>query len=222
VDRRTVVRRLRALADPERAAGMQRYFKKDAPSGDQFLGIRVPDLRKLAREFEPLSFDDLEAMLDSPVHEERVLALLILVRRYRREPDPVYSFYFRKIDSIDHWDLVDAAAREIVGAHGNRAVLYELARSASVWKRRIAVVATHAFIRRNQFGDTLRLAQMLLRDPHDLIHKAAGWMLREVGDRDKPALEEFLKKHVTQMPRTMLRYAIEKFPEEERQRWLRA
>ena len=201
---------------------MQRYFKKDAPSGDQFLGIRVPDLRKLAREFESLSFDDLEAMLDSRIHEERVLALLILIRRYRIEPDAVYSFYFRKIDAIDHWDLVDVAAREIVGAHGNRAVLYELAKSESVWKRRIAIVATHHFIRRNQFGDTLRLAQMLLRDPHDLIHKAAGWMLREVGERDKPALEQFLKKNVKQMPRTMLRYAIEKFPEDERQRWLRA
>jgi 3-methyladenine DNA glycosylase AlkD len=218
VDRRTVVRRLRALADPADAAGVQRYFK-DTPN-DRFLGIRAPVLRQLAREFESLSFDDLGAMLDSRIHEERSLALLILVRRYRKEPEAVYSFYFSKIDAVDNWDLVDVSARDIVGAHGDRAVLYELAKSDSLWKRRIAVVATQYFIRRNEFDTTLALAKHLLRDREDLIHKAVGWMLREVGDRDKATLERFLEKHVKVMPRTMLRYAIEKFPEPERKRWL--
>ena len=201
---------------------MTRFFKKDGPPLDRFLGIRVPDLRKLAREFESLSFDDLGAMLDSRIHEERSLAMLILVRRYRKDPEGVYSFYFSKIDAIDHWDLVDVAAREIVGAHGDKAMLYELAKSDSLWKRRIAMVATHHFIRRNDFDTTVRLARVLLRDREDLIHKAAGWMLREVGDRDREVLERFLEKHVKEMPRTMLRYAIEKFPEAERQRWLKA
>jgi 3-methyladenine DNA glycosylase AlkD len=220
VDRRTVVKRLRSLAHPDDAAGMLRYFK-DAPPNDRFLGIRAAVLRQLAREFASLSYEDLGAMLDSRIHEERVLALLILVRRYRKEPEAVYFFYLSKIDAIDNWDLVDVAARDIVGAHGDRAMLLELAKSESIWKRRIAIVATQFFIRRNEFDTTLRLAKFLLRDPEDLIHKAAGWMLREVGDRDKAMLEGFLEKHVKTMPRTMLRYAIEKFPEAERKRWLR-
>lgn len=221
MDRRTVVARLRELADPGRAAGTQRYFK-DAPPNDRFLGVSVPDLRELAREFASLPFGELAKMLDSRDHEERMLALLILVRRYRKEPEAVYSFYLSKIDAVDNWDLVDTAARDIVGAHGDRAVLFELAKSESLWKRRIAIVATQAFIRRNDFDTTLRLAKFLLCDPEDLIHKAAGWMLREVGDRDKAVLEQFLAKHVKEMPRTMLRYAIEKFPADERQRWLKA
>lgn len=218
MDRRTVVRRLREAANPADAEGARRYFKEEA---DHFLGIRAPVLRQMAREFESLPFSDLAAMLDSKWHEERSLALLILVRRYKKEPDAVYAFYFEKIDRIDSWDLVDLSARDIVGAHGDRKVLYELVKSESVWKRRIAIVATQHFIRRNEFGDTLKLAKLLLRDPHDLIHKATGWMLREVGDRDRAALESFLERHVKEMPRTMLRYAIEKFPEAERQRWLR-
>ena len=144
------------------------------------------------------------------------------MRRYRKEAEAVYSFYFSKIDAIDNWDLVDVSARDIVGAHGDKAVLFELAKSESLWKRRIAVVATQFFIRRNDFDTTLRLAKFLLRDGEDLIHKAVGWMLREVGDRDKAVLEQFLEKQVKAMPRTMLRYAIEKFPEPERQKWLRA
>jgi 3-methyladenine DNA glycosylase AlkD len=214
------VKRLRALGDPAGAAGAKRFFKDTGD--DDFLGIRAPVLRALSREFHSLPFEELAAMLDSNVHEERLLALLILVRRYKKEPEAVKKLYFRKIDRVNNWDLVDLSARDIVGASGDRKVLYELARSPSVWKRRIAIVATQHFIRRGDFDDTLRLAELLLRDQHDLIHKATGWMLREVGDRNRPALEAFLSKHVQDMPRTMLRYAIEKFPEAERKKWLRA
>lgn len=218
MDRRTVAARLRELANPAGAAGAARFFKEPA----KFLGIRAPVLRRLSREFQAMPLRELAKMLDSPWHEERALALLILVRRYRKEPEAVHGLYLEKIDRIDNWALVDVAARDLIGAHGNRELLYELVQSESVWKRRIAIVATQFFIKRGQFDDTLRLAEQLLGDEEDLIHKAAGWMLREVGDRDGAVLRRFLKKHVRSMPRTMLRYAIEKLPEAERQRWLKA
>lgn len=218
MDRRAVIKRLRELGDPADAAGVQRYFKDTGD--DEFLGIRAAVIRALSREFQSLPFEELAAMLDSRVHEERSLALLIMVRRYRKEPEAVKKLYFRKIDRVNNWDLVDVSARDIVGASGDRKVLYELAKSDSVWKRRIAIVATQHFIRRDDFDDTLRLAKLLLHDEHDLIHKAAGWMLREVGERDRATLVRFLEQHAGEMPRTMLRYAIEKFPEAERKRWL--
>ena len=220
MDQRTVARRLRELANEADAAGVQRYFKDIGD--DKFLGIRAPVLRALSREYQAMPFAEVAKMLDSPWHEERSLALMILVRRYKKEPDAVYKLYFDKMERIDNWDLVDISARDIVGAHGDRAILDKLAKSDSLWKRRIAIVATQHFIRRNEFDDTLRIAKVLLRDPEDLIHKAVGWMLREVGDRDGKVLRAFLAKHASQMPRTMLRYAIEKFPEPERNTWLKA
>ena len=219
MDQRTVAKRLRELASPADAAGTKRYFKD--PKNDQFLGIRVPVLRALAREYEAMPLAAISRMLDSRWHEERSLALLILVRRYRKEPDAVYKLYFEKLDRIDNWDLVDGSAPHIVGAHGDRSILDKLARAKSIWRRRIAIVATQQLIKRKQFEDTLRIAEMLLHDREDLIHKAVGWMLREVGDRDGKALRTFLARHSSHMPRTMLRYAIEKFPEAERQRWLK-
>jgi 3-methyladenine DNA glycosylase AlkD len=219
VDRGTVVKRLRALGDPGDAAGMQRYFKNTGD--DEFLGIRAAVMRGLAREYQALPFSELGAMLDSRVHEERALALLILVRRFRKEPDAVTRLYFEKIDRVNNWDLVDLTARDIVGARGDLKVLDRLSKSSSLWERRIAMVATQHFIRRNEFDPALRLAERLLGDPEDLIHKAVGWMLREVGDRDRPVLQRFLSEHAHEMPRTMLRYAIEKFPQAERQQWLR-
>ena len=218
MDQRTVAKRLRELSNPDDAAGALRYFKDVGT--DKFLGIRAPVLRALSREYHNMPFPEIARMLDSPWHEERSLALMILVRRYRKEPDEVYSLYFEKMDRIDNWDLVDISARDIVGAHGDRAVLDELPKSKSIWKRRIAIVATQYFIKRNEFADTLRIAETLLHDPEDLIHKAAGWMLREVGDRDGKVLRAFLTRHAAEMPRTMLRYAIEKFPEPERKKWL--
>ena len=219
MDQRSIAKRLRELANPDDAAVAQRYFKDT--TGDKFLGIRAPVLRALAREYQAMPLAEVARMLDSRWHEERSLALMILVRRYKKEPDAVYKLYFDKMDRIDNWDLVDVSARDIVGAHGDRAILDKLAKSDSIWKRRIAIVATQYFIKRDEFDDTLRIAKTLLRDREDLIHKAAGWMLREVGDRDGKALREFLAKHVSSMPRTMLRYAIEKFPEAERQKWLK-
>ena len=165
--------------------------------------------------------------MHSPWHEERLFALVILVRRYERETqtgrNAIYRVYCQNIHCINNWDLVDCSAGRIVGAHlatASRAWLYRLARSNSVWERRIAIMATGWYIGRGEFGDTLRLARLLLEDPHDLIHKAVGWMLREVGKRDRAIEEKFLRQYAHRMPRTMLRYAIERFPERLRRRYL--
>ena len=223
-------RELRAAANPEQAR-VARSFFKTAPGqygeGDKFLGIRVPVLRGFVRKYQALSFNDIEKLLQSKWHEERAAALLLLVRRYDRgddaERDAIYALYFRRIAFVNNWDLVDCSAPYIVGAHlrnTDRAPLYELARSSSLWERRIAMIATQHSIRRGDFRDALAIATILLDDEQDLIHKAAGWMLREIGNRDRAAEEKFLRKHASRMPRTMLRYAIEKFPEELRRAYL--
>jgi 3-methyladenine DNA glycosylase AlkD len=208
------------------------YFKTGPGQygeGDRFLGIRAPVIRAFVRKYQTLSFRDIERLLDSQWHEERIVALLILVRRYERgdevDRDAIYALYFRKIDRINNWDLVDCSAPHIVGAHlrdRDRAPLYALARSSSVWERRIAMLATQYSIRRGKFRDALAIAALLLGDSHDLIHKAVGWKLREIGNRDRAVEEKFLRKHASRMPRTMLRYAIEKFPEELRREYLAA
>jgi 3-methyladenine DNA glycosylase AlkD len=226
----SVVRNLlREAADPADAEGALRYFKT-APGeyghGDRFLGVRAPALRRISKECDGLTLGDLGKLLDSEWHEERSLALLAMVRRYGRHADEreaLYALYFEKLGRINNWDLVDVSAADIVGAHlreRSRAPLRKLARSESVWERRIAIIATHHFIRRGEFEETLRIAGLLLRDRHDLIHKAAGWMLREVGERDGAAEEVFLDRHAAEMPRTMLRYAIEKFSEPERRKYM--
>jgi 3-methyladenine DNA glycosylase AlkD len=219
------------LADP-RVAQASRWFFKTAPGdyghGDRFLGIRVPMLRKLAREYRAAPIAVAVALLRSPWHEERLLALLILVQRYsrgsERERQRIYAEYLKHVPKhVNNWDLVDSSAHHIVGAHlveRDRAVLYDLARSPHLWCRRVAIIATLWLIRRNSFGDTLALAQILLDDEHDLIHKAVGWMLREVANRDRVAAERFLKRHFRRMPRTMLRYAIEKLPARTRRAYL--
>lgn len=217
-------RRLRMLANPERATHSLRFFKT-APGqyghGDQFLGLTVPEMRRLVREFHELPLADADALLASPWHEERLVALLLLVEQYPRTPDAIYRLYLARTDRINNWDLVDASAASIVGANlaeRSRKPLYRLAKSTSLWERRIAIVATLHFIRRNDFDDTLAIARMLLGDEHDLIHKACGWMLREAGKRDERVLRAFLDEHAAAMPRTMLRYAIERLPD--RQRYL--
>lgn len=227
-----VVSRLREFADRERAKVSLRFFKT-APGeygeGDRFLGIRVPDLRRVAREFRSLSFKDVETLLASRWHEERLLALVILVNQYERvsdaEREAIYRLYLASTDRINNWDLVDASAPQIVGAHllhRDRRVLHRLAKSHSVWERRIAIIATARFIRSGQFDDTFAIVERLLDDEHDLIHKAAGWMLREIGKRNREAEERFLRKYASRMPRTMLRYAIERFPKALRLRYLAA
>ena len=227
---RDALDRLHALGSPEAAAFAARYFKTGPGQygeGDIFLGARVPALRKLAGEFRALPEGEVLSLLGSEFHEARLLALLIWVRAASKGDEAtkrrVYDLYLANTRSVNNWDLVDASAREIVGGYlhdKDRGPLYRLARSASVWERRIAIVATHYFIARYDFADTLEIAGMLLSDPHDLIHKAAGWMLREVGKRDRATLEEFLKTHHRAMPRTMLRYAIERFPPDVRRAYL--
>jgi len=222
--------RLHALGSPEAAAFAARYFKTGPGlygEGDVFLGARVPALRKLAGEFRALPEGEVLSLLGSEFHEARLLALLIWVRAASKGDEAtkrrVYDLYLANSRSVNNWDLVDASAREIVGGYLNdkdRGPLHRLARSASVWDRRIAIVATHYFIARHDFADTLGIARILLGDTHVLIHKAAGWMLREVGKRDQATPEEFLRAHHGAMPRTMLRYAIERFPPDVRRAYL--
>ena len=220
------VRVLRRYADPARSADHRWYFKG---AGDEiFLGITVPILRQVAREFELLPLGDVGRLMRSRVHDERLLGCAILERRYERGSDSerqkIFAFLVRNRRLVRSWDAVDGVAPKIVGPHllkRDKKLLYQWARSSSLWERRIAMVATLHFIRNGNVAETLRLANILLHDDEDLIHKATGWMLREVGKRDPAALNKFLTTHADSMPRTMLRYAIERFPEPERQRWLK-
>jgi 3-methyladenine DNA glycosylase AlkD len=224
---------LETLADPSRAVVMQRFFKTGPGQygeGDRFLGIAVPTLRRLARTHLDLTLPDVATLLRSEWHEARFLALLILVRQYphadasqRRE---IYRFYLKHRRLVNNWDLVDCSAEHIVGSFlrdsGDQGVVDRLARSPSVWDRRIAIISTFHSIKHREYEATLRLARTLLKDPHDLIHKAVGWMLREIGKRDQEIEERFLQRHAAVMPRTMLRYAIERFPPTVRRRYLEA
>ena len=224
-------RELHEHADPGRTEVLQRFFKTgpgEYGEGDRFLGLRVPQLRALARAHRTLDRGSVLELLQSPWHEERLLALLILVEQYRRgsgeDRETIYRTYLENTRYINNWDLVDTSAEHIVGAYLDPAhldPLDQLARSASVWERRIAIMATFRWIRQGKFGPTLKLAELLLHDPHDLIHKAVGWMLREIGKRDRVSEEVFLRRHYQEMPRTMLRYALERFPEPLRQQYLR-
>ncbi len=222
---------LARLADRKRAA-LHRGFFKTGPGeygeGDEFLGVKVPDLRRLAREHGEASLSVLRRLIGSPVHEERLIALLILVAKYSRggeeERRRVFDFYLENTGGVNNWDLVDLSAGNIVGEHlaaRDKALLYKLAESEDLWERRISIIATSAFIKRGEYIHTFRIAAKLLGDKEDLIHKAAGWMLREVGKRDPESEERFLKRHYKRMPRTMLRYAIERFPERKRLRYLK-
>ena len=227
---KAIERRLRALGDPERAKHSLRFFRTGPGQygeGDRFLGLTVPAIRAQARELKDAPLDTLAALLQSPWHEVRLTALVILVGQYRRGGDEqreaIYRLYLGSTNRINNWDLVDVSAADIVGAHlrgRNRSILDRLARSASLWERRIAIIATQHFIRHGEFADTLRIAAIFLGDAEDLIHKAVGWMLREVGKRDQEAEEVFLRRYASRMPRTMLRYAIERFPERLRKQYL--
>ena len=222
---------LAALADPQTAEHAQRFFKTgkgEYGEGDQFIGIRVPALRRLARQYRELRLDQIETLLQSKIHEQRQIALFIMVDQFRRGGRSVrsklYDLYLRNTGHINNWDLVDASAEHIVGAwliDRRRAPLLRLASSELIWERRIAIMATFHYIKNGHFTETLRIARTLLKDREDLIHKAAGWMLREVAKRDRKVAEGFLRTHYHVMPRTMLRYAIEKFPEDLRQAYLK-
>lgn len=221
---------LLAMRDPARAEVLQRFFRTgpgEYGEGDKFLGIRVPALRKLSRELRGMPLRELTALLRSGYHEARLLALLGMVEQYRRGDakarDQLYDAYLEHTRWVNSWDLVDASAEHIVGAHlwdRDRGVLRRLASSELLWERRIAVLATFYFIRRTEYGDTLEIARLLIHDKEDLIHKAVGWMLREIGNRDRACLDGFLRQHYTAMPRTMLRYAIEKHDTAVRKQYL--
>jgi 3-methyladenine DNA glycosylase AlkD len=226
-----VQKELRALASPETAAILQGFFKTGKGQygeGDIFLGIKVPVLRSLVKQHHnAANLACVARLLNSKYHEERLFALLLLIQLYQRADEAgqhtAYDLYLGNTRRINNWDLVDLSAQYLVGRHLEqrpRKVLHQLARSELLWERRIAIVATHHFIRRNDFADTLKIARTLLQDEHDLMHKAVGWMLREVGKRDLAAEEGFLLKHYRDMPRTMLRYAIERFPEAKRKKYL--
>jgi 3-methyladenine DNA glycosylase AlkD len=222
---------LARVADPRRATGSARFFKTgpdDYGAGDVFIGVRVPDERAVARKFRDLPLGEIERLLHSRIHEERQTALLILVDRYERSDAKTKAacvrFYVDNLRWVNNWDLVDSTAHQILGDHlltGDRRRLARLARSRVLWERRVAMVATFAFILAGDPGPTFHIARLLLSDEHDLIHKAAGWMLREVGKRvGERELRAFLEEHATEMPRTALRYAIERFTPGERKAWL--
>jgi 3-methyladenine DNA glycosylase AlkD len=202
--------------------------KGDYAENDQFIGVKVGILRKIAKEFKQLEQADLQLLLYSPINEERLLALLIIVSQYQigdlKEKELIYQYYLHNLKQVNNWNLVDSSAHLIMGVHllqSNKDILISLAKSKIMWERRIAIIATWHFIAHNQFEWTIKIAEILLKDNHDLIHKACGWMLREVGKKDKNILINFLDKYATTMPRTMLRYAIEKFSKDERQYYLK-
>ena len=226
-----IMNKLLELSDSDIAVHSQRFFKTgkgEYGEGDRFLGIRVPTIRKCVKEYRALSLDDTLKLLKSPFHEARLLALLILVTKYSSknrstEHDAVYRSYLSNTKFINNWDLVDCSAEHIVGAHlfsKDKKPIYRLVQSSNLWERRIGVMSTFHFVKREDFSDTLAIAELLLHDREDLIHKAVGWMLREVGNRNRNVEERFLVKHYNEMPRTMLRYAIEKLPEIERLAYL--
>lgn len=222
---------LRAFADKSDAIAKQRFFKTgpgEYGEGDRFLGVRVPATRLVAKEYRNLPMADAVTLLQSEFHEERLLALIILMQKFKKSDAAVramiYRTYLNHTRYINNWDLVDTSAEHIVGAYlisRSRKPLYTLARSQSIWERRIAIMSTFHFIRNDDFSETLKIAEKFLCDKHDLIHKAAGWMLREVGTRDRNMEDAFLMTHYRYMPRTMLRYAIEHYSEETRQKYLK-
>jgi 3-methyladenine DNA glycosylase AlkD len=223
---------LSTAADEKKAGVYERFFKTGSGEygeGDRFLGVTVPSQRKIARKYyKEASLTDLDSLLESGIHEHRLTALLTLVLKYEKahgedEKKAAVDLYLQKLDRVNNWDLVDSSAPKVLGAwlfDRDRSILYELANSDNLWRQRVAVLATLYFIKLDDFTDTLRISERLLGHPHDLIHKAVGWMLREIGNREKNTEEAFLQKHYQDMPRTMLRYAIEKFEPEERRRYL--
>lgn len=224
---------LRKFTRPEKIEIFKRFFKTgpgEYGEGDQFLGLRNAEVRGVAKKYHDLAYSDLSKLLKSKIHEERITAVVILVNRFLKsdikEKRRVFDFYLKNYAGVNNWDLVDISAPKIVGGYlylsgKSRAFLYDFAKSNNLWKRRIAVMATFYFIHEKEYNDALKIAKILIKDKEDLIHKASGWMLREIGNRDLTVEEKFLKKHYKNMPRTMLRYAIEKFPETKRQAYLK-
>ncbi len=209
---------------PHKAAAFFKTGTGHYAEGDEFIGVTVPNLRKIAKKFMFLTLDDLQVLLASKINEERLLALIILTKQYQNEDDQgkerLYQFYMQNLKYVNNWNLVDASAHLIIGAHlwdKDRSSLLNLATSEILWERRIGVVSTWYFIRKNDLAWTFKIASLLLCDTHDLIHKAVGWMLREAGKKDEARLISFLCDHAHQMPKTMLRYAMERLSKEQKE-----
>ena len=222
---------LQKLSNPEQAIILSRFFKTgkgEYGEGDEFLGIKVPVSRKIAKQFYALSLDEIQELINSKIHEERLIALFILTEQFRKGDEmkkkSIFRFYLKNTKQVNNWDLVDLSAERIIGVYlfnKDKKVLFKLAESDNLWERRIAIMSTFYFIKNGSYVTTLAIADMLLNDEHDLIHKAVGWMLREIGKRNLMVEENYLKENYKNMPRTMLRYAIEKFPEKRRQEYLK-
>lgn len=224
---------LREIASPERAQSSKRFFKTgpgEYAQGDQFIGISVPDQRNIAKQFRELELSQIKELLHDPVHECRLTAIFILVAQFKKTRTQelrkqLCEFLLDNSAGINNWDLVDSCAPQIIGQYllgeKDRSLLLKLAKSKNMWSQRMAVVANQSLIKAGQFDSILIIAEKLLNHPHDLIHKAVGWMLREVGDQDEDVLRAFLKKYASTMPRTMLRYAIEKFPPVDRNKFMK-
>jgi 3-methyladenine DNA glycosylase AlkD len=227
-----VIKDLNTYADKEKAKILQKFFKTgkgEYGEGDIFIGIVVPNIRIVAKKYKDLTFPEIQKLLNSKIHEHRLTALFILTYQYPKADEKlkkkIVEFYLKNTKQINNWDLIDLSSVEILGEYflehnAYKRVLLKFSKSKNLWERRISIIATFTFIRDRQFADSLKIAETLLNDKEDLIHKAVGWMLREIGKRDLKTEEEFLKKHYQKMPRTMLRYAIEKFPEDKRQLYL--
>ncbi len=225
-----ITRALKKYANQKRAQSSLRFFKTGKGQygeGDTFIGVTVPQQRVIARQFHDLPLKGIAQLLTSPIHEHRSTGLFILINQFSYgtavERRAIYRLYIQYRNRVNNWDLVDSSASQVVGAFlldKKRISLYKLAKSKNVWDRRIAIVASHAFIKKGEYTDTLHIAGLLLKDTHDLIHKATGWMLREVGKQDQKVLEKFLDLNAKAMPRTMLRYAIERLPQHKRKHYV--
>lgn len=216
-----ILKELKSEKNDEQAKILSRFFKTGKGQygeGDIFWGIKVPVQRGIAKKFKEASLADIQELLNSKVHEHRMTGMFILVEKYKKAENKkeIYEFYLKNTKNINNWDLVDLTAPNIIGAFllenkKERKILYSLVESKNLWERRIAILSTFTFLRNKEYEDTLKISKILLKDEHDLIHKAVGWMLRELGKRDKGVEIVFLEKYYRIMPRTMLRYAIEKF-----------
>jgi len=223
-----IEKEIQSKKDPIQAKILSRFFKTGKGQygeGDIFLGVTVPTLRIIVKKYsKDISLKDVQKLLNSKIHEYRLTALLILVEKYKEDKELIYNTYIKNFRNINNWNLVDLTAPKIMGdflKDKNRDILYSLATSNNLWEKRISIVATFAFIKDNDFKDTLKISEILLKDEHDLIHKAVGWMLREVGKRNKDLEKEFLDKYYRIMPRTMLRYSIEKFDPKEKEFYMK-
>src|SRR3989344_4525536 len=222
-----IKKELQSKSSPEKAKIYQRFFKTgkgEYGEGDVFIGLTVPEQRTLAKKYIDLELKDVGILLNNKIHEYRLTGFLILVYKFEKgNQEKIYNFYLENIKNANNWDLIDCIADKIIGKYlidKDKKTLYEFANSDNLWKKRIAIISTFEFIKKNKFEDTLKISEILLNDKHDLIHKSVGWMLREIGKRDLKIEEDFLKKYYKKMPRTMLRYAVERFDEKKKEFYL--